>query len=229
MEGVARTQRRPPTDRLKEGTVMTRPLLVIATGNAHKIDEMRDQLSPWFRVAGLPDDYRSPAEDGDTFAANAYIKAQAAADALGALCLADDSGICVDYLNGAPGIHSARYAGRHGDDEANNNRLLEELEAVPDDQRTARFVCALSLASPEGELARFEGTFEGRVGHERRGERGFGYDPLFVLAEGVTAAELSADEKRHRSHRGQALSLLAKALENSTLYKQCIAAAREVE
>ena len=74
MEGVARTQRRPPTDRLKEGTVMTRPLLVIATGNAHKIDEMRDQLSPWFRVAGLPDDYRSPAEDGDTFAANAYIK-----------------------------------------------------------------------------------------------------------------------------------------------------------
>ena len=207
---------------------MNRPDLVIATGNAHKVVEMRDQLSPWFNVVGLPEGYDAPAEDGDTFAANALIKAQTAASRLGCLCLADDSGICVDYLNGAPGIYSARYAGEHCDDEANNDRLLTEMSHVPDDQRQARFVCALSLASPVGELAAFEATFEGKVGYERRGKNGFGYDPIFVLPEGLTSAELSSSEKQQRSHRGQALIKLAESLRDSDLYTQCIAASNDV-
>ena len=207
---------------------MNRPTLVIATGNAHKVSEMRDQLSPWFHVVGLPDDYESPAEDGQTFAANALIKAQTASKRLGCLCLADDSGICVDYLQGAPGIYSARYAGEPCDDEANNDRLLAELNEVPEDQRQARFVCALSLATPRGELAAFEGIFEGTVGYERRGQGGFGYDPIFVLPDGRTSAELSAAEKQRRSHRGKALSQLVESMEKSDLYKQCIAASNDV-
>ena len=207
---------------------MNRPHLVIATGNAHKVVEMRDQLSRWFQVVGLPTDYDSPAEDGATFAANARIKAQTAASRLGCLCLADDSGICVDYLDGAPGIYSARYAGDPCDDEANNDQLLEAMSDVPDSNRQARFVCALSLASPAGELAAFEGLFEGKVGYERRGQGGFGYDPIFVLPEGVTSAELSAEEKQRRSHRGQALAKLVESLDKSDLYTLCIAASNDV-
>ena len=207
---------------------MNRPDLVIATGNVHKVSEMRDQLSPWFNVVGLPAGYEAPDEDGETFAANALIKAQTAAQRLGCLCLADDSGICVDYLQGAPGIYSARYAGEPCDDEANNARLLQEMNHVPDDQRQARFVCALSLASPSGELAAFEGTFEGKVGYERRGHNGFGYDPIFFLPEGLTSAELSPSEKQQRSHRGQALIKLAESLEKSDLYTRCIAASNDV-
>ena len=188
---------------------MNRPDLVIATGNAHKVVEMRDQLSPWFNVVGLPEGYDAPVEDGETFAANALIKAQTAASRLGCLCLADDSGICVDHLNGAPGIYSARYAGEPCDDEANNDRLLSEMSHVPDDQRQARFVCALSLASPTGELANFEATFEGKVGYERRGQDGFGYDPIFEVAgTGRTFAEMALSEKKSHGHRGRAFALL---------------------
>jgi XTP/dITP diphosphohydrolase len=203
---------------------MDKPALVIATGNAHKVDEMRQQLSAWFTVSGLPSDYLSPLEDGDSFAANARIKAETAARHLGALCLADDSGICVDYLDGAPGIYSARYAGDEGDDEANNDKLLARLKGLPKAQRGARFVCALSLAGPEGEMAAFEGRFEGHVGTSRRGAGGFGYDPIFMLPEGLSSAELAPTEKRRRSHRGQALKSLSEALEHSDLMSRCIAA-----
>ena len=207
---------------------MSRPQLTIATGNPHKVDEMRDQLSPWFDVVGLPTDYQSPIEDGNTFAANALIKAQTAALRLNCLCLADDSGICVDYLDGAPGIYSARYAGEQCDDEANNDRLLTELSRVSGDQRKAHFVCALSLAAPTGELASFEGIFEGKVGYERKGQGGFGYDPIFVLPDGRTSAQLSASEKRQLSHRGQALLKMTESLDKSDLYKLCIAASSDV-
>ena len=201
---------------------MQRPDLIIATGNRHKVEEMRDQLGAWFNVQGLPKSYESPIEDGDSFQANARIKAETAAKRLNVLCLADDSGICVDYLGGAPGIFSARYAGEEGDDEANNDRLLRELENVPVAERSARFVCALSLATPQGEIATFEGRFEGQVGFERRGEGGFGYDPLFMLPEGVSSAELDAKDKQRRSHRGQALALMAQALDESGLLLRCI-------
>ena len=203
---------------------MPRPDLIIATGNLHKVEEMRDQLGAWFNVQGLPTSYESPIEDGDSFHANARIKSETAAKRLHALCLADDSGICVDYLDGAPGIFSARYAGEEGDDEANNDRLLLELADVPVGERGARFICALSLATPQGEIAAFEGRFEGQVGFERRGEGGFGYDPLFMLPEGKSSAELDAQDKRRRSHRGQALALMAQALDESDLLLRCIAA-----
>ena len=207
---------------------MNRPQLIIATGNPHKVDEMRDQLSPWFDVVGLPTGYQSPIEDGNTFAANALIKAQTAALRLNCLCLADDSGICVDYLDGAPGIYSARYAGEQCDDEANNDRLLAELSQVRGDQRKAHFVCALSLAAPTGELASFEGIFEGKVGYERKGQGGFGYDPIFVLPDGRTSAQLSASEKRQLSHRGKALLRMTESLDKSDLYRLCIAASSDV-
>ena len=203
---------------------MDKPPLVIATGNSHKVEEMRQQLSEWFVVTGLPAGYISPVEDGDSFAANARIKAETAARRLNTLCLADDSGICVDFLGGDPGIYSSRYAGKEGDDEANNDKLLAALDGLPDAQRGARFICALSLAGPEGEFAAFEGRFEGRIGCKRRGEGGFGYDPLFMLPEGCSSAELLPQEKQRQSHRGQALAKLAQALGETGLMTDCIAA-----
>lgn len=198
-----------------------KPTLVIATGNSHKIAEMRHQLSEWFEVLGLPQDYLSPAENGDSFAANARIKSETAARRLGALCLADDSGLCVDHLGGAPGIFSSRYSGVDGDDEANNDKLLKVLSGLPAEKRKARFVCALSLAGPGGEIAAFEGRFEGSIGFERRGSNGFGYDPIFMLPEGLSSAELSPDDKHRRSHRGVALAHLAQSLAQADLYAHC--------
>ena len=201
---------------------MAKRPLIIATGNAHKVAEMHAQLEPWFEVRGLPANYAEPEEDGATFAANARIKAETAAQRLNALCLADDSGLVVDALNGAPGIFSARYAGAQGDDEANNDKLLDALSEVPDAQRSARFICALSLATPDGEIASFEGAFEGRVGRARRGDNGFGYDPLFELPDGRTSAELAPAEKQACSHRGIALAHLAQALNTTDLLARCI-------
>ena len=203
---------------------MDKPTLVVATGNTHKVEEMRQQLSEWFVVIGLPPDYVSPVEDGDSFSANARIKAETAARRLNALCLADDSGICVDYLDGAPGIYSSRYAGKEGDDEANNDKLLAALAGLTKAQRGARFICALSLAGPRGEIAAFDGSFEGYIGTSRRGEGGFGYDPLFMLPEGLSSAELLPQEKQRRSHRGQALAKLAQTLGETDLLTDCIAA-----
>jgi len=189
--------------------------LTIATSNPHKIDEISAVLGP-LGIRCVPlgrTDIPEPEEDGATFEENARIKARAYASALGRMVLADDSGLEVDALGGAPGVHSARYAGigatREERDRANNTKLLAALSNVPDAQRTARFVCVLSIARPEGTIvAESRGTFDGMIGRAPRGSNGFGYDPLLVLEDGRTSAELSPDEKNARSHRGNALRLI---------------------
>jgi XTP/dITP diphosphohydrolase len=166
-------------------------------------------------VGGLPE----VDEDQATSSANAIKKAAAAARASGLWALADDSGLEVDALGGAPGVRSARFAGEHGDDGANNRRLLELLQGVPDERRGARFVCALALARPDGTIAlSIEGTARGRILTAPRGERDFGYDPLFLFTEpghaetGRGFAELDPDAKARVSHRGRALRELLRRL-----------------
>ena len=158
--------------------------VVLATNNAHKVAEIATALDfpGWefrtLRELGIESD---PAEDADTFEGNARIKARAAHEASGGLAaLADDSGLVVDALDGAPGVHSARYAGEPCDDAANNAKLLAELSDVPDAERTARFVCTLVFIDEDGTESVARGTIEGAIGREPRGSEGFGYDPLFV-------------------------------------------------
>ncbi len=190
--------------------------LVVATANAGKLREFRRMLEPLgFEVLGLADlaDRPEIREDGDTFLDNARAKAWPLARSLGGPVLADDSGLVVDSLGGAPGVRSARYAGPDATDSDNNRKLLAELAGVPAERRTAAFVCALVLAVPGlGEVAA-EGRVEGRILDRPRGEGGFGYDPLF-LVEGLgrTAAELDPDTKNRVSHRGRALRLLLPVL-----------------
>ena len=197
--------------------------LVLATGNPHKIEEIAAVLAPLgIEVLGLAEaggrDLPEPEEDGDTFQANARIKARAYAAALGRACLADDSGLEVDGLGGEPGVHSARWSGVGGDraarDAANNRKLVERIRDVPEAERTARFVCAMCLAAPDGTiLAQSRGTFEGVVVESPRGTNGFGYDPHLLLPEeGRTSAELSPEEKNARSHRGAATRAIAALL-----------------
>ncbi|MBM65765.1 MAG: non-canonical purine NTP pyrophosphatase, RdgB/HAM1 family [Myxococcales bacterium] len=193
--------------------MLERPRLVVATGNLHKIQEMTDALGQWFVVEGLPPDYEAPEETGSSFLANARIKAETASQRLGLLSIADDSGICVDALDGAPGIYSARFAGDHGDDEANNDTLLQRLGDRPLQERGAHYVCALSLADPRGQVFACSGEWFGQIGFGRKGSGGFGYDPLFMIGDGRTAAELPADEKRRISHRAKALAKLVVWLE----------------
>jgi XTP/dITP diphosphohydrolase len=193
--------------------------ITIATSNPHKVDEISATLG----LLGITcvalgrTDIPEPEEDGATFEENARIKAIAYARALGETVLADDSGLEVDALGGAPGVHSARYAGigatREERDRANNAKLLAALESVPDALRTARFVCVLSIARADGTIvAESRGTFEGVIGRAPRGTNGFGYDPLLILEDGRTSAELSSVEKNARSHRGNALRLLVPKL-----------------
>ena len=193
--------------------------VVIATSNPHKVDEIAAVLGQVgiecvpLGDAGIPE----PEENGATFEENARIKAVAYAKALGVTVLADDSGLEVDALGGAPGVHSARYAGigetRAERDAANNAKLLRALEGVPQARRTARFVCVLSVARPDGSIvAEARGHFEGFIGEAPRGANGFGYDPLLVLADGRTSAELTSAEKNARSHRGNALRTLVRCL-----------------
>lgn len=202
--------------------------LLIATSNPHKLDELRSILAPLgIEPVGLNEtgngDLPEPEETGETFEENAQIKAVAYARMTGRICLADDSGLEVDALNGAPGILSARYAfdgeiddelpthlTRAQKDALNNDKLLKELEGVPDLKRAARFVCCICVASPEGRvLAASRGTFEGRIAHSPRGHNGFGYDPLLLLPDGRSAAELPPEEKNQRSHRATAARALA--------------------
>ncbi len=200
--------------------------LLFASSNPHKVREVREiLLGESLEVLGLddldevPDE---PREDGETFADNARIKAVAYARATGHWCLADDSGLAVDALGGAPGVHSARYAGAEGSrarrDDANNARLLEALENVPPERRTARFVCAMCLADPRGNVvAETTGTVEGVIGHEPRGDNGFGYDPLFELPDlGCTSAELPPEKKNALSHRGDAARHMAARIRDLT-------------
>ena len=181
--------------------------IVLATNNPKKRRELERilagldvELVPMGEL-GLP----SPAEDGDTFEANALIKARAAAAATGLPALADDSGLEVDALDKAPGVHSARWAGTDGDDAANNARLVRELADVPPDERSARFVAVAALVTPDGESHTVRGAMEGRVRDHPTGDGGFGYDPYFVAAgRDVSNAELSAEQKDAISHRGAA-------------------------
>jgi len=197
-----------------EGTV------VVATGNAHKVIEIEAILSsvmPDVRFVALGElgDFPDPVEDGDTFAKNALIKARAALDETGLrMAVADDSGLCVDALGGAPGVFSARWAGEHGNDDANNNKLVEAMEGVPEADRTARFHSSVVFVGRDDdgeEVLCGDGDCEGRIGFERRGESGFGYDPLFLPDDtpGRTMAELTLDEKNMISHRFHALDDLA--------------------
>lgn len=190
--------------------------LVIATQNAGKIREFREILGgdrfQWDDLSAHGE-LVAPEETGRTFRANACLKAEHYARALSAHALADDSGLEVDALAGGPGVHSARWAEIHraGKGDADNNALLlKQLENVPDDRRTARFVCVLALADPQGKiLLTARATVEGRVIRAARGKNGFGYDPLFLIdALGRTTAELAPDEKHRISHRGKALKRL---------------------
>ena len=192
--------------------------VLLATSNAHKADEIRNALDMpgWEFVtlgeAGVASD---PVEDADSFEGNARIKALAAAQASGMASLADDSGLVVDALDGAPGVYSSRYAGEDADDAANNEKLLRELADVADEERTARFVCTLVFVDEQGRETVAEGCVEGRIGHVERGSEGFGYDPLFFpdeLAGAMTFAEVPQSEKSAISHRGRALMHLKDAL-----------------
>ena len=193
--------------------------LLVASRNAKKLAELRRVLDAEGIVGiepiGLDEvpDFPEEPEDGATFAENALIKARSGARATGVPCLADDSGLAVDALNGMPGVLSARWAGRHGDDAANNALLLAQLTDVPDARRGAAFVSACALVVPGGGETVEEGRWSGSVLREPRGEGGFGYDPLF-LPEGSdrAAAELTSAEKDAASHRGRALRALAPAL-----------------
>ncbi|MFT3922220.1 MAG: RdgB/HAM1 family non-canonical purine NTP pyrophosphatase [Myxococcales bacterium] len=192
--------------------------LLIATTNPHKVREIGEVLRPLgIDVCGLADvapDLPEPVEDAETFEGNARIKAMAYARALQVPCLADDSGLEVDALGGAPGVHSARYAGvgktREERDRANNQKLIGELHRLGDVDRGARFVCALCLVDAKGGvLFEARGTFPGQITDEARGENGFGYDPhLFLPDVGKTSAELSSEAKNARSHRGAATRAL---------------------
>ncbi len=199
--------------------------IVVATGNAHKLTEIEAILgaSPAltdvrFVALGELGDFPDPVEDGDDFYENAVIKASAALDETGlTMAVADDSGLCVDALDGAPGIMSARWAGEHGNDEANNDKLLEDLADVPDEKRTARFHSTVVLVTRDSdgeEILRGDGDIEGTIAHDRRGSNGFGYDPLFCIAEmpGRRMAELAPEEKNAISHRFRALTDLSKKL-----------------
>jgi XTP/dITP diphosphohydrolase len=191
--------------------------LVLATGNAGKLRELRAILEPWaVDVRPLGEFTAGAAEEtGSSFVENAILKARFAARAAGLPAIADDSGLEVDALGGAPGIYSARYAGPGADDAANNARLLRELEAVPDAQRTARYRCAVVfLRGPlDQSPVVCQAAWEGRITRLPRGEGGFGYDPLFLVGDGAqTAAELDAEAKNRLSHRGRALRALVTEL-----------------
>jgi XTP/dITP diphosphohydrolase len=196
--------------------------VIFATSNPHKVEEARAILAPLgIEIQSLADlgcSLPEPEEDGVTFEDNARLKARYYARHLDALCLAEDSGLEVDALGGAPGVYSARYAGTEGSraerDRANNERLLRELQGVPAERRSARFVCTLVVADPSGRIhAEARGTYAGVIAERARGENGFGYDPLLFLPErGCTSAELPVSEKNACSHRGAALQELAARL-----------------
>ncbi|MFI7126547.1 RdgB/HAM1 family non-canonical purine NTP pyrophosphatase [Nonomuraea sp. NPDC050153] len=185
--------------------------IVLATRNMGKIVELRRILSG-FDVVGLEEfpAIGEVAETGVTFEENALLKAHAVAQQSGLPAVADDSGLCVDVLGGMPGVFSARWSGRHGDDQANLDLLLAQVSDVPADKLTAHFACAAALALPSGESRVVEGALQGRLISARRGSNGFGYDPIFVPdGEGRTTAEMSPEEKDAISHRGRAFRALA--------------------
>jgi XTP/dITP diphosphohydrolase len=196
---------------------MTQTRVVLATSNAGKLREMRSMLenTAWEIIPQSEFDYSDAVEDGLSFVENAIIKARHAAALTGLPAIADDSGLEVDALSGAPGIYSARYAGEEADDEANIDKLLRALQDVPHDQRIARFRCVVVYMRHQDDPSPLicEGSWEGSISMQRQGENGFGYDPVFYLAhEGFSSAQLSSEQKNSLSHRGQALRALAEKL-----------------
>lgn len=188
---------------------------IIATHNKKKCEEMHRILSPLgvevYTAEMLGIELTDAEETGLTFAENAEIKALSGCRESGYPCIADDSGLCVDALGGEPGIYSARYSGGHGDDEANIVKLLGKLKDVPDEKRTAYFACAVCVCFPDGRKISLEGKCEGKIGYEKKGDGGFGYDPIFMVGE-KSFAELTKEEKDAISHRGNALRELVKVL-----------------
>ncbi len=190
--------------------------IVFATGNAGKVKEVQAILVDLgmevltMKEAGIMIDIE---ENGSTYEENALIKARAVAACTDAIVMADDSGLEIDYLNGEPGVFSARYLGEDTSYRIKNNHLIQRLAGVPDEKRTARFVCAIATVLPDGEELTTRGIVEGLIGYEEAGENGFGYDPIFYLPEfGRTTAQLSAEEKNQISHRGRALELMKEQL-----------------
>ncbi len=183
--------------------------MILASNNAHKAEELRAILSVLgvetltMRESGFSSD---PEENGTTFAENAYIKAKSLFDLAGCAVIADDSGLAVDALGGAPGVYSARYVGEDADDAKNNEKLLRELENIADPRRTAAFVSSICCILPDGRVLRAEGRCPGIILRRAAGDGGFGYDPLFYVPEyGKTFAEMSSAEKNSVSHRARAL------------------------
>lgn len=196
--------------------------IIFATGNAGKMKEIRMILSDLtlqgeqveilsMKEAGIVLDIE---ENGKSFLENAIIKARAVAAAgNGAIVLADDSGLEIDYLNGEPGIYSARYLGENTSYHEKNSNLIGRLMGVPDKKRTARFVCAIACVLPDGQVLTEEAAIEGQIGYEEKGENGFGYDPIFIVpAYGKSTAELTEEEKNEISHRGKALRAMKERL-----------------
>lgn len=195
--------------------------MIFATGNENKMVEIREILGDLpleilsMKQAGIRADIE---ENGTSFEENALIKAREVCRLAGEMVLADDSGLEIDYLNGKPGIYSARYMGENTSYRVKNKNLMERLEGVPNEKRTARFVCAIAAVFPDGKELVVRGTVEGIIGYEERGENGFGYDPIFYLPErGLTTAELPPEEKNSISHRGNALRKMKELLEKENL------------
>ena len=191
--------------------------LIFATGNENKMKEIRMILSDLgmpilsMKEAGIQ---ANIVEDGKTFEENAIIKAEAIRKMTNCLVLADDSGLEVDYLDKAPGIYSARFMGEDTSYRIKNKAIIDKLAGVPDEKRTARFVCAIAAALPDGSTEVVRGTMEGRIGYEITGENGFGYDPIFYLPQfGCSSAELEPEKKNELSHRGEGLRKMRKVLE----------------
>ena len=191
--------------------------IIFATGNQGKLREVRAIVADLgievesMKDAGIDVDI---VEDGKTFAENALIKARTVCKACGEVTMSDDSGLEIDALGGEPGIYSARYMGEDTSYHIKNMNLVERLEGVPDEKRTARFVCAIACVFPDGRELIGRETFEGRIGYEEKGENGFGYDPIFYVPEkGCYSAEVSPEEKNAISHRGKALRAMRAKLE----------------
>lgn len=190
--------------------------IIFATSNEGKMKEVRSILEDLgmevlsMKEAGIQVEV---VEDGTTFEENAIIKAVEIAKVCGEIVLADDSGLEIDYLNKEPGIYSARYMGEDTSYAIKNKNLIDRLEGVEDEKRTARFVCAIAAAFPDGTVEVKRGTIEGRIGYEEKGSNGFGYDPIFYVPEyGCTTAELSLEQKNEASHRGKALRMMKEVI-----------------
>ena len=194
---------------------MSKKRLVFATGNQGKVNEFRQMLGDDYEILSMKDigvDI-DIVEDGKTFEENAVIKAKAVMEETGEMVLADDSGFEVDYLNKEPGIYSARYMGEDTSYDIKNQALLDRLDGVPDEKRTARFVCAIAAVLPNKEVLTTRGTIEGYIGEKPVGKNGFGYDPIFYVEEyGCSTAELSMEQKNELSHRGKALRAVKEEL-----------------